>query len=255
MRRATFLVSVIAVVMLGALAVGRPLGAAIQDATPVASPGAEGPPETLVEATIPAESIPPASSRLFFLGHVTIAPGGRSVSPAEVYACCPGPQFEHVLAGELSLRVEGPLRIVRAGRDGTSGPAEEVAPGTEVALRPGDTAIYQTQLTTEYNNRGADPVRFVQGALFPEPPPDPPAGSSVGTTTDTLDFEYPVPSPPPGPLVATLQRATLAPDGLFPAPPPGALRLVIAAPGSPPPRRRATARSATPAGSRPSSPR
>ena len=64
MRRVTFLVSVIAVLLLGVLAVGRPLGAAAQEATPAASPGAEGPPEILVEAIIPAESIPPVPAPL-----------------------------------------------------------------------------------------------------------------------------------------------------------------------------------------------
>jgi hypothetical protein len=212
---------------------GAPILATAQEATPAASAAAAGPPEILVEAIIPAESIPAATERLFFLGLVTIEPEGHAVSPTEVYSCCPGPQFEHVLEGELSLRVEGPLQIVHAGGDGTPGPTEEVVPGTEVVLQPGDTAIYQTQLTTEYNNRGAEPVRFVQSGLFPEPPPDAPAGSSVGMTTDALEFEYPVLSPPPGPLVATLQRATLPPDGLFPAPPSEALQLVVAAPGSP----------------------
>ena len=233
MPRVMFLVSFIAVLVLGPLAVGRPSGAAAQAATPTGSPAAGEPPEILVEAIIPAESIPPAESRLFILGLVTMEPERHAVSPAEVFDCCPGPQFEHVLAGELSLRVEGPLQIVHAGAEGPPGPVEEVAPGMEVVLRPGDTAIYQTQLTTEYNNRGTEPVRFVQSALFPEFPPDAPAGSSVGMTTDTWDHAYLVPSPPPGPLVATLQRATLPPDGVFSAPPAGALQLVIAAPGSP----------------------
>ena len=45
-------------IALGVFVIGRPLGTAAQDATPAASPGTGGSPDTLVEAMIPAASIP-----------------------------------------------------------------------------------------------------------------------------------------------------------------------------------------------------
>jgi hypothetical protein len=198
-----------------------------QDATPAVSPS------ILVEALIPASSIPPAPSRLFFLAHDTFAPGATRCREQRTTCAARGPQFEHVLAGELTLRVEGPLQVQRASSLGMPGPVEEIEPGTEVTMGPGDTAIYQTQLTAEYANRGTEPMQFIRSALFPEPPPGPTIDESVGVTTEAIEFNYPVPSPPPGPLVATLQQATLSPDGWLPAVPDDVLRIVIAAPGSP----------------------
>lgn len=72
MHRTAFHVFLLTIMVLGTFAIGHPLGAGAQSTTPAASPGAGGPLETLVEAIIPAASIPLAPSRLFFLGHISI---------------------------------------------------------------------------------------------------------------------------------------------------------------------------------------
>jgi hypothetical protein len=141
-------------------------------------------------------------------------------------ACCPGPHIEHVLAGELGVRVEGPLRVLRASPDGTPAPAERVAPGTEVVLRPGDTAVYGLELAATYRNAGWAPVHVAAGGIFAGSPPVPPAGYAIPSVAE----RYPAPEPPPGPLAVTLQRATLAPEGIFPAPPTGSMQVVMTGP-------------------------
>jgi hypothetical protein len=207
-----------------------------EDAAPVFLPAMSGTPatpagsaasiETLVTTTFPAEAIPTTSSPAFLIWYATIDPETEVAIPPDPIACCPGPQIAHVLAGELALRVEGPLQVLRISPDGTAGPAEEVAPGTGVVLLAGDTAVYDFELTATYHNAGTDPVQLVAGGLFAGSPPDPPVFYAIAA----VEERYPAPVLLPGPMAATLQRATLAPEGIFPAPAPGSLQVVITGP-------------------------
>ena len=198
---------------------------AAQDATPVAPTPAI---ETLLTTTFPAEAIPTTSSPSFLIWYATIAPDREVVIPRELVACCPGPQIEHVLAGELTLRVEGSLQVQRGAMGGTPMPAEDVPPGTEVVLRPGDTAVYSLELPVTYHNAGTEPVHLVAGGFFAGSPPAPPADYAI----PSLKERYPAPTLPPGPVTATLHRTTLAPEGVFPAPPSGAMQVVMFGPGT-----------------------
>jgi hypothetical protein len=207
------------------LAAGGALAA--QEVSPSATPVASAPPvETLVTTTFPADIIPTTTSRSFLIWHATIAPGTEVAIPAELVACCPGPQIEHVVSGELTLRVEGPLQVVRAAANGTPVPIEEVAPGTEVVLRAGDTALYALELPVKYDNSGTAPVHLVASGLFAGSPPTPPADYAI----DSFQERYPAPPLPPGSLVVTLQQATLAPEEVFPAPPSGAEQVIMTRP-------------------------
>jgi hypothetical protein len=93
-------------------------------------------------------------------------------------------------------------------------------------LREGDTAIYSFELPATYRNAGTESVHLVSGGLFAGSPPSPPAGYAIATVME----RYPAPVLPPGPLVATLQQATLAPAGIFPAPPSGSVQVVMTGP-------------------------
>ena len=142
-------------------------------------------------------------------------------------ACCPGPLIDHVLAGELTVRIEGPLRVARAGTAATPGPVEEVAPGTEIVLRAGDTALYDQASPAEYANRGTEPVQLVGGGLFlgetqPVPPP--------GYLLNNFDAIFPAPPLPAGAITFSLERVTLAPSAMLPGPAPGALQAVTSGP-------------------------
>jgi hypothetical protein len=199
------------------------LSGAAQEATPAGPPPAV---EILVTTTFPVESLPTTTHPAFILWHGTIAPKADVAISAQLVACCPGPQIGHVLAGELTLRVEGPLQVLRSTSAGTPVPVEEVAPGTDVVLRPGDTAVYALDLPTTYHNAGTEPVHLVAGGLFAGTPPTPPAEYTIDAVK-SRDLTSPLSA---GLLTVTLQRTTLAPEAVFPAPPSGSMQLVMTVP-------------------------
>jgi hypothetical protein len=182
--------------------------------------------ETLLTTALPVEDLPTSETAAFLLWYTTIAPETEVAIPPDPIACCPGPQIAHVLAGELALRVEGSLQVLRASPDGTLASMEEVAPGTEVVLRAGDTAVYGFEVPSTYGNDGTESVHLVAGGVFAGAPPSPPAAYAITSVKE----RYPAPSLPPGPLTATVQRATLAPEAVFPAPPAGSLQVVMSGP-------------------------
>ena len=78
----------------------------------VATPSPETAEKTLVSTILPAEMIPTAlGNRTFNVWHVELEPGTR----VPVTGQLPGPQITHILAGELTLRVDGSLKVVRGG--------------------------------------------------------------------------------------------------------------------------------------------
>ena len=182
--------------------------------------------ELLVETTVPAEALPTGENRFLNIWQETIDPGVTATFPAERLACCPGPLLDHVLVGELTVRVEGPLRVARAGTAATPGPVEEVAPGTDVVLRAGDTALYDQALPVEYANHGAEPVQLIGGGLF--------IGRAVvrppGLILNNFNILRPLPPLPAGPVTFVLERVTLPPSATLPGPPTGVLRIVTSGP-------------------------
>jgi hypothetical protein len=186
--------------------------------------------EMVFAATLPAEMIPAAGNLDFVLWNVALDPGAEGPASSQSWTqtriCCPGPMIVHVLAGDLTMRVEGPLRVFRAS-NGALG-AGAVPPGTEVALSPGDTAVFSYELPATMANHGSEIVRMVGGGIFAGAVRSGPAASSA-----YLDYneEYSVPRLPSGAVDATLVRATLPPDGEVAAPSAGALVLEVGALG------------------------
>jgi hypothetical protein len=192
-----------------------------------ATPGpAEVMREALVETTVPTEALPTGEDRFLNIWQETIHPGVTATFPAERVACCPGPLVDHVLVGELTVRVEGPLRVARAGSAATPGPVEEVAPGTDVVLRAGDTALYDQALPVEYANHGAEPVQLVGGGVFIGRAVVRPAGLII----NNFDVVRPLPPLPAGSVTFVLERVTLPPSATLPGPPTGVLRIVTSGP-------------------------
>jgi hypothetical protein len=223
MPRILVLCSVVAVVLVSMIPLGSRRTVSAQDATPAA---VEATLETLIETTVPAAVVPTEPTTGFLMWRASIDPEVEVTVPAEMVACCPGPVLEHIVAGELTLRVEGPLRVVRGSIGGTPGPEEEITPGTEVVLRQGDTAIYAQELPTVYTNRGTEPVDLISGGLFAQ------VSSAVPVGYRVHDFEevFQLPELPPGPVTLVLARATLDTNAVIPAPPLGAARAAIAGP-------------------------
>ena len=184
--------------------------------------------ETVFAATLPAAMIPTAGNLDFLLWNVTLDPGAEGSASSQSWTqprtCCPGPMMTHVIEGELSVRVDGRLRVFRRG----AGAAGDVPPGAEVTLAPGDTAIFSYERPATFANRGSDIVRIVGGGIFAGAVRSGPAAAS-----EYLDYneEYSVSQLPPGALDAAIVRAVLTPDGEVPAPPPGALVLEVGAAG------------------------
>lgn len=141
---------VLVVVALSRTLPGPTAPVAAQADTVVATPAAGVSVEPLFATVIPAAALPDAPLQDFLLWHATIEPGVTVVVPAEYGRCCPGPLITHVLAGELTLRVEGPLQIVRASTTATPEPTEAVPPATEVVVRPGETAVGRFELPATY---------------------------------------------------------------------------------------------------------
>ena len=223
MHRLAVLLSAVVVMHSSALLLALPIAVA-QEATPVAAAVMR---EVLVETTVPEEALPTGEDRILLIWQATIHPDMDFTLSAETVACCPGPLMDHVLEGELTVRVEGPLRVARVGTGATPGPVEEVAPGTEVVLRSGETALYDQASPIQYANRGTEPVQLASGGLFiGDPQPVPPPGYLI----NNFDAVSPVPPLPAGPVAFTLERVTLAPGAVLPAPLHGAVHVVTSGP-------------------------
>lgn len=223
MQRCAGLLSAFVLILSSAILFPQPTAVA-QEASPVAT---EATREPLFTTTVAPADLPTGTNLRFVIWYASIEPDVEVVLEAELFAEGPGPLIEHVLAGDLSLRVEGPLQVVRAGSVGTPGPVEEVTPGAEVVLRAGDTALYAQNLARVYANRGAEPVRLIGGVLFAVParvmPP----------------VEYRVINFAPknlaggvgaGPITFEMERVTLAPAAVLPAPAGGAVRVATSGP-------------------------
>ena len=180
--------------------------------------------EPLVAATFLPEEVPTGRVLNLLVGHATIEPGAQVAFTAATVKCCAGPQIDHVFSGELTLRSEGPLRVVRAAVDGTPGPPEEVSPGTDVVLRPGDSAIHRAEAPFTYVNAGKDPVQIASGGLFSGQSFLQPA-SSLADDFDTASLES---SQLTGSLTLELEAVTLAPDATLPGPLSGTSRVITA---------------------------
>jgi hypothetical protein len=92
--------------------------------------------------------------------------------------------------------------------------------------RPGDTAVYAVEIPATSHNAGTEPVHLVAGGLLVGTPPTPPPAYAIDAVK-SRDLSSRL---PPGPLIVALQRTTLAPEAVFPAPPSGSLQLVMTVP-------------------------
>jgi hypothetical protein len=184
--------------------------------------------KTVFGTTLPAEQVPTAGNLDFLLWHVSLAPHSQGPASAQAWTCCPGPQITHVVAGDLTLRVEGPLQVFRSAET-TAGaaPAASVPPDTAVVLHAGDTAVFPHDVPAEYGNRGTHPVHLVGGGIFAGAVRNGPLGLPL------LDHNeaYSLPPLAPGPVDATLVRVVLPPGAEVPAPDERALVLEVGAVG------------------------
>jgi len=132
---------------------------AAQEATPAPSPVAS--PAVQAEAQVTNlmqarfEEFVPAPMTVRLL-RITVEPGAST--PMHTH---PGPEFDLVESGELSIRTEGEATITRANGDSESATAEVQA------LSEGDSIVYPAGTGMFYENTSNDPVILLSAVLLP----------------------------------------------------------------------------------------
>ncbi len=156
------LLALVAVALLGLLVAAQPAArAAAQDATPTGEE--EFAPEGVTFEPLgfgTAEELPAAPADLL-LARFTIEPGAGFPIEADD----PSVVLAYVESGVLTVRVEAPVRVVRAAtiaafatpgavEEGAVPEPEEVAAGTEVTLEAGDSVVIPPNVAGEIRNDG-----------------------------------------------------------------------------------------------------
>ena len=174
-------------------------------ATPV-SPSTEITTEALVRIRLPAAVIPPPPTSvdvwqwILRRGEELTYAGDQPSIAADV-----------VLSGEYSVQSEGRIQVQRAAG------LEEVPPGTEVTVRPGDAVIYvENQATQILRNSGDEVARVISVEVFSaDPPADGPASNVASSRVSPEDWER---SGLAGQnLAVSVERLTVPPGASLPA--------------------------------------
>ena len=206
------------------------LGPARPDDRPAAIPAPAGAggviDELLAVVDLPAGAFSAGDQDTWTLARWEIPPGTRSTWTAADAARFPGPRIEHVLAGTYVVRSTDPVQVLRAGGSGTP---EEVAAGTEVELRPGDTLVSRSGSSFDASNHGATPTDLLQANFLPGYGVAPVPQGWIKRGSDTVGEV----ATPVGPVTLRLRRVTLAPGAVLPAPRPGGVQLVVNPIGAP----------------------
>jgi hypothetical protein len=173
-----------------------------QEATPGSST-TEITTEALATVHLPADANPPLPA-VFDTWVWSLIPGEEL--RFETGEAPPSIAVDVVLAGEYTVRSEGRLQIQRAaGR-------EEVTPGTDVTVHPGDVVIYvENQAAQVMRNAGDESARALSFGIFSAAPP---SGITQGPVRKE-DWER---SGLAGQdLTVTVERLTLPPGSSLPA--------------------------------------
>ena len=155
MRRTLVLLSVAAIALLGLVAAARvgPLAGAQEGTPPVG--GFEIAPGVTAEALAfaPGQESPS-------LYRLTFAPG-------VTYAFAPAPEIALVYgeAGVLTVALEAPVTVARAGATDAAG--EAVAAGSEFTLAVGDYTVFPPLVGGEARNDGVEPATVLVAAIVP----------------------------------------------------------------------------------------
>jgi quercetin dioxygenase-like cupin family protein len=176
--------------------------AATPGASAMATPGAgEAVTQTLMAATVEV----PEAEHYVDLFRVDYAPGATEESHAAT-----GPALDMVVAGSLTITVEGPAMVTRAADPATS---EAVAPGTEVTLDAGDGLMIPAGTAHTNRNAGEGPAVLLAAVFLPVDADAPPPAAGV-----TLLWLASGPSAAAGPNAVSLDRVTLGPGAAIPPP-------------------------------------
>jgi hypothetical protein len=185
----------------------------------------------LFTTVLRAEQIPTTEPTDLVMWNLLFSPGVRRPVEPALQSDNAGPQITHVLKGDLTLTVDGPLRVFPEAVSDTTN-SQDVAPGTAITLHAGDTAIYNIKWPTEFANLGSTPVQVVSSGYWTGTLALPPFNDPGITFVDATDF-YPDTPLPKEPVQATLTRVSLPPKGTTPSPPAGSLVIQVGADDNP----------------------
>lgn len=137
--------------------------AVAQDATPAASPVASPAASPVAQAEVQStnlmrtqfdEFIPaPMTVRLL---RITLEPGASA--PMHTH---PGPEFDLVESGELTVRTDGEAEVTRANGD------TEISADQELVLGGEDWIVYEPGTGMSYENTGDEPAVILSAVLLP----------------------------------------------------------------------------------------
>lgn len=155
----------------------------------------------LVSAAFTADEL---STEPAFVGlyRIELAPG--TVQPVPTGSLPAGVGFNYVVSGAYKLRADGLVRVWSAGSAGERGRHEDVEPGTEITLRPGQAVIFPAlDVARQEGNAGQAPVAYLAVV----------ASSPLGT----IPYGMPLPPGPVGvagkPLAYVLPPAPVTANG------------------------------------------
>jgi hypothetical protein len=196
---------------------GQPASIAGRDVTPSTGDSTI---ENLFATTLTADQVPQEGQLRFVLWRLSLAPGDGFPAWTQSQPCCPGPQFTHVVEGELTVEAAGPMEVVR----GAGGTADVLrpAPGEEIVVGPGDTIVHDFAFPAAYAVRGTQPVQIVNAGLYAGTMPSPWLRHSgyLGGSAEALDSPLSA-----GPISVSILRVVLPPGGETRPPPSGSLVL------------------------------
>jgi hypothetical protein len=194
---------------------------------PLASPSAVTV-ATLFTTVLPAERIPTAEARDLIIWNLRFAPGVREAFGYEMAAGNTGLLITHVVAGELTLTVDGPVQVRRnALTDATT--SEWGVSGEAILLQAGDTAVFPLTGSPEFANLGSTPTQVIIGG-YDSATLVVPAFHDAGITFIDSDDTYPLAAAGSSlPVQATLTRASLPAQSVTMSPPPGSLVVRVGA--------------------------
>jgi hypothetical protein len=154
-RRFGLVLSLIALVLAGLVALGATAGTRAQDATPLAG-------------GLPFEIAPGVTTDLLPTSQDSPSLYRIRFAPGVTYEVEPTPAIDLVYgeAGTLTLRLDAPVTVVRAGE--TDAPGEPIAADTEFTLNAGDYSVFPPNVSGEARNDGQDPAQVAVAELIPE---------------------------------------------------------------------------------------
>lgn len=156
MRRSLVLLLSLTLLAGTLLGAGRALPIGAQGATPTAAPGAVGVAFQVLGRGLPKGSPGQALSLL----RVTLQPGGTVATHTH-----PGQTVLYVDSGTFGYTLyQGEVQLTRAAVAGTPGPTEQLTPGTEAILHPGDW-LFEQGVVHSARNAGDTPAVVLIAAL------------------------------------------------------------------------------------------